>query len=110
MRRNRTRAGRRLLLLAALPLALLFGFARPAGAQEGEAEGTSDPVEEVIHEAEENGAEHADAECIETLAEGGTVTDCQEAQNPLVPELNEIVWGTLGFVVVFFFLAKFGLP
>jgi F-type H+-transporting ATPase subunit b len=97
----------RLLLLAALALVLLFGFARPAGAQESEG---GEPVEEVIHEAEDNGATHADAECIETLAEGGSVTDCQEAPNPLLPELNEIIWGSLGFIVVFFFLRKFGLP
>jgi F-type H+-transporting ATPase subunit b len=107
MRRNRNR---RILLLAVLPLALLFGFARPAAAQESEGSETGEPVEEVVHEAEENGATHADAECIEVLAEGGTVTDCQEAPNPLVPELNEIIWGTLGFLVVFFFLLKFGLP
>jgi F-type H+-transporting ATPase subunit b len=102
MRRKRS-----LLLLAALALAVLavLGFANPASAQEGE-----DPVEEVIHEAEENGADHSDAECIELLAEGQSVDDCQEAPNPLLPELNEIIWGVVGFAVVFFFLAKFGLP
>jgi F-type H+-transporting ATPase subunit b len=98
---------RRLLLLAALALGLVLAFANPAGAQEEDGE---DPVEEVIHEAEENGAEHADAECIEILAEGGAVDDCQEAPNPLLPETNEIIWGAIGFAVVFFFIAKFGLP
>jgi F-type H+-transporting ATPase subunit b len=100
---------KRLLLLAALGIAVLavFGFANPASAQEGE---PADPVEETIHEAEENGATHADAECVEVLAEGGSVTDCQEAPNPLLPEVNEIIWGAVGFAVVFFFLAKFGLP
>ena len=99
---------KRLLLLAALGIAVLavFGFANPASAQEGE----HDPVEDVIHEAEENGATHADAECIEVIAEGGTAEDCHEAPNPLLPELNEIIWGAVGFIVVFFFLAKFGLP
>lgn len=101
------RRRKRLLLLAALGIAVLavLGFASPASAQEGE-----DPVEETIHEAEEHGATHADAECIEILAEGGSVTDCQEAPNPLLPELNEIIWGVVGFAVVFFFLRKFGLP
>jgi F-type H+-transporting ATPase subunit b len=106
MRRQRLR----LLLFGAVALTLLFGFGRPASAQEGEGEGGGEPVEEVIHEAEENGATHADAECIELLAEGGTVEDCQEAPNPLLPETNEIIWGIVGFSVVFFFLAKFGLP
>jgi F-type H+-transporting ATPase subunit b len=100
MRRNR------LLLLAALTLGLVLAFANPAGAQEGE----ESPVDEVIHEAEENGADHADAECIEILAEGGSVDDCQEAPNPLLPETNEIIWGAVGFIVVFFFLWKYGLP
>src|ERR671911_535561 len=75
----------RTLLFAALALVALFGFGRP-------------------------GAAHADAECIEILAEGGTVTDCQEAPNPLLPETNEIIWGAVGFLVVFLFLAKFGMP
>jgi F-type H+-transporting ATPase subunit b len=95
-----------LAFLGVVGLALLFGFADPAGAQEEPA----DPVEETIHEAEENGASHADAECVEVLAEGGSVTDCQEAPNPLLPEPNEIIWGGLAFVIVFFFVAKFGLP
>ena len=102
----------RLLLLAPLALVLLFGFARPAGAQESDGGETQagEPVEEVIQEAEDNGATEADAECIETLADGGSVTACQEAPNPLVPELNEIIWGAVGFFVVFFFLARFGFP
>lgn len=93
-----------LVVLGALGLTLLFGvFAQAASAQE-------DPVEEVIHEAEENGGTHADAECVEILAEGGAVDDCQEAPNPLLPETNELVWAGITFVVVFFFLAKYGLP
>jgi F-type H+-transporting ATPase subunit b len=155
----------RLLFLGAVALVLLFGFARPVGAQEdpGTGEVTSetpppatdapvtdpavasdalvppaldpaalpaappaqeapaapaavgqeeggDPLEEVRHEAEENGAEHADVECIDVIAEGGAVEDCQDAPNPLLPETNEIIWGVVGFAVVFFFVAKFGLP
>ena len=83
----------RLLLLAAFALVALFGLARPAAAQEGEPE--------IGHEEEE---------CIHILEDGGTVDDCHEAPNPLLPEVNEIIWGSIGFVVVFFFLAKFGFP
>lgn len=102
MRRNR------LLALAALSAGLVLALAGPVAAQEeGEAD---DPVSEAIHEAEENGATHADAECIEILAEGGSVDDCQEAPSPLLPETNEIIWGAFGFAVVFFFLWKFGMP
>jgi F-type H+-transporting ATPase subunit b len=159
MRRQRLR----LLFFGAVALVLLFGFARPASAQEdptatedttgettppaadpvvagdpaetpaadapsvlvdsavpaataqeeptsGTQEGGEDPVEATIHEAEENGTTEIDAECIETLADGGSVEDCQEAPNPLLPEVNEIIWGIVGFSVVFFFLAKYGLP
>lgn len=91
MRRNRTR----FLLFAALALTLLFGFAGRASAQEGE--GETELTEEQEH-------------CIEILEGGGTVDECQEAPSQLIPEWNEIIWGGLGFLVVFFFLAKFGLP
>jgi F-type H+-transporting ATPase subunit b len=99
------RRRKRLLLLAALGAGLVLAFATPAGAQEGE-----DPVEETKHQAEENGGTHADAECIDILAEGGSVDDCQEAPNPLLPETNELIWGSIGFLVVFFFIWKYGLP
>lgn len=36
--------------------------------------------------------------------------DCVEAPNQLLPETNEIIWGGIGFLVVFLFLAKFGFP
>jgi len=101
MRRMRT------LLFAALALVALFGFARPAAAQEEE---EHDPVHDAELLAVENGATEIDSHCIETIADGGSVDDCHEAPNPLLPETNEIIWGTVGFVVVFLFLAKFGLP
>ena len=90
MRRNRL-----LLALAAVSVGLVLAFASPAGAQEGEGEVEID---------------HASEECIHILEEGGAIDDCQKAPNPLLPETNEIIWGALGFLVVFFFIAKFGLP
>ncbi|HEX5366436.1 MAG TPA: F0F1 ATP synthase subunit B [Acidimicrobiales bacterium] len=103
---------KRLLLLAPLAAGLLLAAGPSAGAQEPGQPGS--PEDEIVHEAEtladENGATEADAECIATLAEGGSVDDCQEAPNPLLPETNEIIWGAIGFAVVFFFLARFGLP
>lgn len=35
---------------------------------------------------------------------------CQQAPNPLVPEMNEVIWGAFGFVIVFGFLAWKGVP
>ncbi len=52
----------------------------------------------------------AEEECIKLLEEGKKIDDCQEAPNPLIPGGNEIVWGGLAFVVLFFVLWKFGLP
>jgi F-type H+-transporting ATPase subunit b len=102
----------RLLLLAVLAIGVVLGLAGRASAQEGEGEG-ADP-EEITHEAEtlahENGGSEEDAHCVAELIGGASVDDCQEAPNPLVPETNELIWGAIGFAVVFFFLAKFGLP
>ncbi|MDQ2650188.1 MAG: F0F1 ATP synthase subunit B [Actinomycetota bacterium] len=106
------------LLLAAAVLALLavVGFAPHAAAQEEDhsSEGTEaeshDPVHTVEEMVEENGGTEFDAHCVALLAEGKSVEDCQEAPNPLLPETNEILWGTFGFAVVFIFLWKFGYP
>lgn len=81
------------LLLAAAAIVLLgfLGFARPAAA-EGK---LSHPVEE----------------CIKELEEANSVdVDCQKAPNPLVPETNELIWGFVGFAIVFGAIAWKGLP
>ena len=49
-------------------------------------------------------------ECIEILEEGGTIDDCQAAPNQLLPEINEVIWGGLAFLIVFLFLWKVGMP
>jgi F-type H+-transporting ATPase subunit b len=77
-------------------LLLVLAFAAPAFAQEGE--------------EEHDFADHAAEECYELLAEGSTVDDCQEAPNPLVPEVNEIIWGSLAFVVLLVGMWKWGIP
>jgi F-type H+-transporting ATPase subunit b len=94
-----------LLAAAAISLAAVVGVASPATAAED-----GDPVHEVEELVEENGGTEFDAHCVEILAEGGSVDDCQAAPNPLLPEINELLWGAFGFFVVFFFMAKFGYP
>lgn len=100
----------------ALAVAGAIALAPSALAQEeGGEEGHSAEAEELFHEAEEileeNDAHHADIECVELiLVENQTVEDCRDAPNPLLPETNEIIWGSIGFVIVLVFLAKFGLP
>ena len=82
----------RLLLAAgALVLLTVLGVARPAAA-EGEF------------------ADHAAEECHTLLEEGKTIDDCQAAPSPILPELNEIIWGVVGFAIVFGAIAKFGYP
>jgi F-type H+-transporting ATPase subunit b len=84
------RSVRLLLAAAALTLVSVVGFASPASA------------------AEDIG--HAEELCIEAIEAGGTIDDCQEAPNVLLPETNEIIWGAVGFFVVFFFVWRLGLP
>ena len=81
------------LLLAAAAIVLLgfIGFAQPSAA--------------------EGDLKHSVTECIEALEKANSIdVPCQEAPNPLVPELNEIIWGVVGFAAVFGFIWKKGLP
>ncbi len=89
------RRKRLVLALAALSVGLVLAFANPASAQE---------------EGGEPEIDHSSEECIEILEAGGAIDDCQEAPNPLLPETNEIIWGAVGFTVVFIFIWRFGLP
>lgn len=82
--------------MLALVLAALVAF--PAGAYAAEGGGGG---EEVSHEAEL---------CIEILEGGGSVDDCQEAPNPILPATNELIWGALSFIVLFILLAKVAFP
>jgi F-type H+-transporting ATPase subunit b len=83
------------IALATLLLALggLLLWASPAGAQEG---------------GEDIG--HAEEECIATLEGGGSIDDCQEAPNPILPATDEIVWGSISFAALLFLLYKFAYP
>jgi F-type H+-transporting ATPase subunit b len=85
------------VLLAGLALATIVALSSgaAAGAQEGEGE------EELTHESEE---------CIELLEEGKDVDACQEAPSPILPPLNELIWGSISFVLVFLLLRKLAWP
>ncbi len=99
---------RLLLAGAAVSVVAMLGLAPHAMAQdEG---GHEDPLHVVEKDAIDNGATEIDSHCIAIIAEGGSVDDCQAAPNQLLPETNEIIWGAIGFLVVFFFVWKMGLP
>ena len=93
-------------------LAALFGvvltigiFAAPAFGQEN-----PEPTTTSEETSEHNFASHAEEECAHLLEEGGKIDDCQEAPNPLIPEVNEIIWGTLAFLVLLVAMWKWGVP
>jgi F-type H+-transporting ATPase subunit b len=55
-------------------------------------------------------ANEAAKQCKEKLNAGGTIDDCQKAPSPLLPARNEIIWGSLSFVVLLGVMWKFGVP
>jgi F-type H+-transporting ATPase subunit b len=61
-------------------------------------------------EAEPQYKSKFEKECAEKLATGGSVDDCQKAPNPLIPSTNEVIWGSLAFVVLLGIMWKFGVP
>ncbi len=55
-------------------------------------------------------ASEADKQCAEKLAKGGSIDDCQKAPSPLLPSKDEIIWGSLAFLVLLGAMWKFGVP
>src|SRR5437588_5807679 len=49
-------------------------------------------------------------ECIDKLEKGGTIDDCQKAPSPILPATNELIWGAISFVLLFFLMSKFAYP
>jgi F-type H+-transporting ATPase subunit b len=81
-------------LLASVSLAIvgLVVFAPAAHAQEGD--GLSKDTKECIEQAEK--ADDPEA--------------CQEAPSPILPATDELVWGGISFLALFFLLRKFAYP
>lgn len=115
---NPTRALLRVLgaILAALALTLMS--ASPASAS-GETVGTclvetiehmggAEHFEEVVHDGHADGASEEAVEALHHTEE--ELEGCLEAPSPILPELNEIIWGTLSFLVLLFAMIKWGFP
>jgi F-type H+-transporting ATPase subunit b len=75
----------------------------PVFAAEGDS-GTTTATEEPHFSSD------AAEECYHELGEGGKIDDCQEAPSPLAPEPNEIIWGSLAFLVLLLAMWKWGVP
>src|SRR5438105_4520411 len=52
----------------------------------------------------------ASKECIKKLQEGGKIDDCQKSPSPILPATNELIWGALSFVLLFYALRRFAYP
>ncbi len=101
-----------LRLLAALGVAgaALVAAAAPAGAA-GETIGGC-VLEQVHHAEAEYGSlqalEEGPKEAFEKFEDD--LEGCVEAPSPILPELDEIIWGGLAFVILFVFMWWKGLP
>jgi F-type H+-transporting ATPase subunit b len=103
------RRGRALLLIA---IAALLGpglLSTPAGAVEQIGTCVAEIVEE---ELGARGIEPGTPEARAVLEEieDDAYEECLDAPNPLLPDINELIWGAIGFFVVYFFIWKFGFP
>jgi F-type H+-transporting ATPase subunit b len=105
--RSRTRT----LVASAMLATGLIAFAPHASAQDG-GEGSKAAVlgEELEHQLIEDGTPKADAECAIVLGDGGSVDDCQEAPSPILPATDELVWGSISFLLLVFLMRKFAYP
>jgi F-type H+-transporting ATPase subunit b len=52
----------------------------------------------------------SDQHCDVVLRSGGDVNDCQKAPSPLLPDKNEVIWGSAAFLVLLVAMWKFGVP
>lgn len=104
-----TRTIRHVAAVAVLGSALLLVFSAPVGASET----VGACVFEELLALEEEGVDlHALEEGPEEDLEAfeDDLEDCLEAPSPIIPELDEIIWGGGAFLVLFFFMARFGFP
>lgn len=52
----------------------------------------------------------AEKECVDKLEQGKKIDDCQKAPSPILPAKNELIWGSISFVVLFALLYKLAWP
>ena len=106
---------RRVLAGFFLLLGALFAPAAVAWAQDEPASGggtgqSGQEPGETGEDGEHGEISHAAEECIHILEDGGEPDDCHEAPSLLAPELGELVWGSISFIVLLGLLSKFAYP
>jgi F-type H+-transporting ATPase subunit b len=107
----------RIALAFAAALALVLIGAGPAAASEEtvgscmvellEEKGVEN-VESILAAGHAEGATEEAKEASEELE--GELEGCLEAPNPILPEINEIIWGGLAFLVLLAAMIKWGFP
>ena len=100
MRNRRTR-------LLAAPLFALLGivaFAGPASAS-GESVGAC-----MAHHLEHEAHGHLDEHLLHDEKVQDELEKCFEAPSPILPEINEVIWGGLAFLILFVLMVKKGFP
>jgi F-type H+-transporting ATPase subunit b len=96
---------RKRMLLAGVLLAVGAVLFVPSVASAAQASPSQEP--QVSTESLPN----ANVECIEILENSNSkIDDCQKAPSPILPAKNELIWGTISFVVLFVLLWKFAWP
>ena len=95
------------LLLAILGLVIFSGPALASGESVGAC------MAEIL-EHESHDAGHLDEEGLHDILHSEKVQDdlegCFEAPSPIIPELNEVIWGGGAFLVLFVIMVKKGFP
>ncbi|MCZ7530370.1 MAG: F0F1 ATP synthase subunit B [Acidimicrobiia bacterium] len=97
----------RILAVAALAAGLVVavpGVASASGESVGVCIVESPAGEEIVGLT----AEELEEEQVEALGEAAD--ECVEAPNPVVPEINELIWGGIFFLIVLVGLMKFAVP
>src|SRR5215212_488035 len=59
---------------------------------------------------EDAGLDKFEEECVHLINEGHELSECQQSPKKFLPETNEIIWGSIFFVVVIGMLWKFAVP
>jgi F-type H+-transporting ATPase subunit b len=98
----------RTLLASGLLAAGLVAFAPAAMAQDHPS--AVELGKELEHQLIQDGTPKADAECAVILGDGGSVDDCHAAPSPILPATDELVWGSLSFILLVILMRKFAYP
>ena len=80
------------------------------GVAHAQSSSSSEPTASTSSEgtsSEAGPAGEAEEDCIKLLEDGKKIDDCQKAPSPILPATNELIWGTISFVVLLFLLWKF---